>query len=52
MIVRDELSYYRWHIVGIILIVLAVLIFDDDYPGWSVALGFLGFIILFWKLSQ
>ena len=47
----ENIKYYKWAILGVLLFLLAALVWSEEEPGFSIALGFFGFILLMRSLG-
>ena len=48
----DLIKDYIWVIVGIIMIVLAYLVWNEEEPGFSIVFGIFGFILIMRNLGN
>ena len=47
----EQIKYYKYVVLGVILLVVAALVWSEEEPGFSIVFGFFGFILIMKSLS-
>ena len=50
--IRELLGFYKYAIIGLILIIIGAVTFQEESPGWNIVLLFFGFILIMRSLNN